>query len=130
MNMSTPTTDGPETLRAPDRTETAERTTTFVWDLGPDPEGGTRQAVLNVSHQTGGRGGRFAATLLNRSEDGHEQRMGSITDWWRIKDEPVARYSQAAHERFAASALERLQTIHGQQDLEGEQVRGYFQLNS
>ncbi len=128
--MSTDTSDGPQTLRAPDRTETAERTTTFVWDLGPDPEGGIRQVVLSVSHHTGGRGGRFAATLMNRSEDGHEQRMGAITDWWSIKDEPVARYSKAAQERFAASALERLQTRYDQQDLEGEQVRGYFELNT
>lgn len=128
--MSTPIDPNIQTavdaLRDPDHAVTGDRTTTFVWDLGPDPEGGTQQAVLAIVHHKRSRGGTFAATLLNRAEDGSEQRMGSITDWTRLKNEPVARYSKTAHEQFASSTLAELHSIYSQNSPQGEQVRAYF----
>jgi len=117
-------------LRDPDRIITGDRATTFVWDLGPDPEGGTQQAVLVIGHHKRSRGGVFAATLLNRVEDGSEQRMGSITDWTRLKHEPAARYSKTAHEQFASSALAELYSIYSQRSPQGEQVRAYFTVKA
>ena len=81
----------------------------LVWDLQPDPEGGTRQAVLSIGHHKNRRGGSFTATLLNQTEDGNVQRMGAITDWKRIAEAPAARYSARQLQEFADTALAALQ---------------------
>jgi len=121
---------GQRTLRDPDRTVPGDRETTFVWDLGEDPEGGTRQAILALVHHKHRRAGAFSATLLNRTEEGCEQRMRAITTWARIAAEPVARYSGAQLERFAERALQRLRTMYGQDTDEARHVRGYFEVQS
>jgi hypothetical protein len=123
-----------DALRDPDRTVPGDRETTFVWDLGEDPDGGTRQAVRKINHHKKSRGGEFSATLLNQTEEetefGVEQRMGSVLDWKCITTEAVARYSSARLEQFAEGALERLGTVYGQDSDEARSVRGYFQVLS
>jgi len=123
-----------EQLRDPDRTDQDDREITFVWNLGEDPDGGTRQAVVRINHHKHARGGAFSAVLLNQTEQETssvtEQRMGAITDWTRIADEPVARYSNAQLERFADGALERLRSVYGQDSHEGRLLRRYFQVKS
>lgn len=113
-------------LRDPDNTVSDGRTTTLLWNLGPDPEGGTRQVALSISHHISGRGGSFTATLMNRAEDGATTRMGATGDWTRIKVEPAARYSKTALERFTTAALEHLRALYSQDDEEGVNVRSYF----
>ena len=121
-------------LRDPDRTDHDDHEITFVWNLGEDPDGGVRQAVVRINHHKHARGGAFSATLLNQTEQktlsATEQRMGEITDWTRIADEPVARYSNAQLERFADGALERVHSLYGQDSHEGRRVHGYFQVKS
>jgi hypothetical protein len=102
-------------LREHDYVEHDQRSVTFVWTLGEDPEGGVRQAILTVSHHNGRPTGRFSAWLLNRSEEktdfGLEQRMGSVTDWHIIASYPVARYSAARLKSASQDALARLRTL-------------------
>ncbi len=123
-----------DTLRDPDRTVPGDRETTFVWDLGEDPDGGTRQAVLTINHRKNRRGGEFIATLLNQTEEktefGVERRMGSALDWKYIAAKAHARYSSTRFGEFAEGALEWLRILYGQDSDESRSVRGYFQVNS
>lgn len=123
---------GAGALRDPDRTdrgEGGEREVTFVWNLAADPDGGERQVVLSIMHNSKGRGGAFSATVLNRTERhtgfGVEHSMGSISDWARIASEPVSRYSQPRLEQFAQTALKTLRDLYGQGD---EQTHRYFEV--
>jgi hypothetical protein len=113
-------------LRDPDRRLPDGRELRLVWDLGADPEGGTRQAVLSIGHHKKRRGGSFTATLLNQTEEGNEQRMGAVTDWKRIAQAPAARYSARQLEEFADTALAALRA---QLDL-GDPLGfgGYFEV--
>ncbi len=121
-------------LRDPDRTDHDDHEITFVWSLGEDSDGGTRQAVVRINHHKHARGGAFSATLLNQTErktpSVTEQCMGAITEWTRIADEPVARYSNTQLERFADGALERVRSLYGQDSHEGRRVRDHFQVKS
>ena len=114
-------------LRDPDRTDRGEREITFVWDLGNDPDGGVRQAVLSITHHKG-HGGAFSATVLNRTERnttfGIELEMGSVLEWTRIAS-VAARYSDAQLKTFAASALGKLRGLYERGD---EQALHYFRV--
>jgi hypothetical protein len=105
----------PTPLREHDYVEHDQRSVTFVWTLGEDPEGGVRQAILTVSHHNDRPTGRFSAWLLNRSEEktdfGLEQRMGPVNDWQIIASFPVARYSAARLKTASQDALTRLRTL-------------------
>jgi hypothetical protein len=102
-------------LREHDYVEHDQRSVTFVWTLGEDPEGGVRQAILTVSHHNGRPTGRFSAWLLNRTEEktdfGLEQRMGPVNDWTIIASFPVARYSAARLKTASQDALARLRAL-------------------
>jgi hypothetical protein len=126
--MSNPTAEDtpPETLRDANRVEEGKRELTFVWDLGEDPEGGTYQAILAASFHKHPRAGSFSATVLNRTEDGNEQRMGETTTWTHIHTLDVARYSRDALYAFAVDALNMLRRKYGIDDDEGRVLTGYF----
>jgi hypothetical protein len=119
-----------EALRDPDREERGDREVTYVWDLGPDPDGGTRQTVLTVSHHRQARGGAFSATVLNRTQDGPVTTMGDITTWLRLAAQPTARYSKRGLDTFAASALRQLQDEYQGEIDESRRLQGYFQAPS
>jgi len=126
MNPTTP--EPAETLRDADRIEHDERRVTYVWDLEPDPDGGTRQAILSISHHKRGRGGgTFNATILNRTEDGNETRMGDVTSWLCIAAQPTARYSKRGLDVFAADAVGQLRAKHHSDDDDGQRLQRYFQ---
>jgi len=94
----------------------------------PDPDGGTRQAILSVSHHKRGRGGgTFTATILNRTEDGSETGMGDVTTWLCIVAQPTARYSQRGLDEFAADALGQLREKYQADEDDGQRLRRYFQ---
>lgn len=116
-----------EALRDPDREERGDREVTYVWDLGPDPDGGTRQTVLTVSHHRQARGGAFSATILNRTQDGPVTSMGDITTWLRLAAQPTARYSKRGRDTFAAGALHQLKDKYQGEDDESRRLQGYFQ---
>jgi hypothetical protein len=131
MNPDTPShshTD--EALRDPDCEERGDREVIYVWDLGADTDGGTRQTVLAVSHHRQARGGVFSATILNRTQDGPVTSMGDITTWLRIAAQPTARYSKRELDAFAASALCQLQDKYQGEDDESRLLRGYFEPQS
>lgn len=131
MNPDTPNhSHADEALRDPDREERGDREVTYVWDLGPDPDGGTRQTVLAVSHHRQSRGGAFSATILNRTQDGSVTSMGDITTWLRIAAQATARYSKSGLDAFAASALRQLQDKYQGEDDESRLLQGYFQPQS
>lgn len=123
-----PTTPAPaQALRDADRIEHGDREITYVWDIEPDPEGGTRQAALSILHHKYARGGAFSATVRNRTVVGNVTRTGDITMFTRIAALSAARYSKSGLNAFAASALSELtQKYTGVSD-ESEVVRGYFQ---
>jgi hypothetical protein len=127
MNPTTP--EPAEALRDADRIERGERRVTYVWDLAPDPDGGTRQAILAISHDKRGRGGgTFTATILNRTEDRNETRMGDIlTSWLCIAAQPTARYSKQGLDAFAADALRQLREKHHSDEDDGQRLQRYFQ---
>lgn len=127
MSLSATPDQAPEALRAHDRLEHGERAVTYVWDLAEDPDGGTRQAILSINHHKHTRGGAFTATILNRTQDGSETRMGDITTWMCLAAQPAARYSKRALEAFAADALRQLREKYRAGDDEGRPVHGYFQ---
>lgn len=127
MTLSAVPDQNQDALRDHDRVEHGERSLTYVWDLGPDPDGGTLQAILSISHHTRTRGGAFSATILNRTKDGPVSRMGDITTWVCIAAEPTARYSQSALHAFAAGALSQLREKYPAHNDEGQLVHSYFQ---
>jgi hypothetical protein len=123
-----PTTPGPaEALRSADRIEHGDRERTYVWDLEPDPEGGTRQAVLSIMHHKYARGGAFTATVRNRTVNGNEIGMGDITTFTRIAAQSTPRYSKPGLNEFAASALTALTEKYTGDGDESQLLRGYFQ---
>ncbi len=115
-------------LRDPDRRLTKDRAVTFVWDLGADPDGGTRQVILTVDHHMNSRGGSFIAMLLNQTEDGVVRRMGAITDWTKLAAQPVSRYSKRRLDEFAEQTLDTLRTRYRQDDSQGLLVRRHFEV--
>jgi hypothetical protein len=126
MNLSATPEQSRDALREHDRVEHGERSVTYVWDLGRDPDGGTQQAVLSISHHKHARGGAFSATILNRTRDGRVERMGDITTWVRIAARPTARYSQRGLDAFADEALRQLREKYTTVDDQGRLVHGYF----
>jgi len=126
MNPTNP--EPAEALRDADRIEHDERRVTYVWDLEPDPDGGTRQAILSASHHKSGRGGgTFTATILNQTQDGNETRMGDITSWLCIAAQPTVRYSKQGLDAFAADALRQLREKHQSDEDDGHRLQRYFQ---
>ena len=127
QNPSENTTAGHGALRDPDRTEYGEREITFVWDLGEDPDGGARQAILSILHHRHSRGGAFSAALLNRTERktpfGTDREIGPVGEWTRIASARVARYSNA---RLKAFALAAYSNLHDRYEQGEEQARRYF----
>jgi hypothetical protein len=124
--------DGPShslTLRDPDRKERGDRQVIYVWELGPDPDGGTRQTVLAISHHRQARGGAFSATIFNRTQDGLVMRMGDITTWLRLAAQPVARYSKRRLDAFADDALRQLKDEYDGED-DQSRLLCYFQAQS
>jgi hypothetical protein len=102
-----------------------------VWDLGPDPDGGTRQAVLALSHHKGGAGqGHFVASLLNQTQDGPCENMGSPFDWAKISVFPAPRYSESKLAVFAELALAALRVKVAAGVAAGEEtgMARYFQV--
>lgn len=125
---TTPTIPPAGDLRDPDRTLNGDREVRFVWDLGEDPDGGTRQAVLSILHHINYPGGSFIATLLNQTEEGAERRMGAITDWTWLPAQPVSRYSKRRLDEFAAQTLDTLRARYRQDDSQGRLVRRHFEV--
>lgn len=129
MNTSgTPETPAPVPWREPDRKCAENREVRFVWDLGPDLDGGTRQAVLSIGYHKGQRGGSFTATMLNQTENRSERDMGSPLDWTRIAAWQVARYGHRALEDFAGVALSGLRVRLELGEGEEEDIARYFQV--
>lgn len=127
MTLSAVPDQNQDALRDHDRVEHGERSLTYVWDLGPDPDGGTLQAILSISHHTRTRGGAFSATILNRTQDGPVTNMGDITTWLRLAAQPTARYSKRGLDAFAAGALRQLEDKYQGEDDESRRLQGYFQ---
>ena len=127
MNSSaTPDKPAEVPWREPHRRLTEKRAVRFVWDLAPDPDGGTRQAVLAIAYHKAQRGGSFTATMLNQTEDGPQRDMGSPLDWTRIAAWPVSRYGHRQLEDFAGVALSglRVRLELGDRD----NIARYFQV--
>jgi hypothetical protein len=129
VNTSTPpATASAGELRDPDRTLHQGREVRFVWDLAPDPEGGTRQAVLAILHHKHHRGGSFSTTLLNQTDRDGTQLTCPLTDWTRLATRPVSRYSRRLLDEFAKEALDALRARHRQADQAGVLARRHFEV--
>ena len=93
-------------MREPDRTKIEKRSAEAVWVLGPEVDGKTQLATLNVIHSTSSKA--FYATLRRETEEKWEHGTVSSFELFgglRIRAERVARYSDKRLKEFFDAAL-------------------------